>query len=248
MSRIYFSSELEEAEVCGIERHYMSHILNKIGVIPLLSICESLMGKPPIILKCLPSDHYLVDVFYKRPKDFKKAFVNWFCTASEISDNLIVGECEHDCRDVALNTAIITGSDPIKLYARIHGSCEGHCYVEGHNRAWLSSIINRGLETLIYRENSGWEETVKMLENDDQHPVVLSYSICDGFPSAEAAGYDDEEGWYDLSTSKQWELGMCELRKNKQWHELSPDWWDGYYYAWGMTSFAIRQYCAEDEV
>jgi hypothetical protein len=100
--------------------------------------------------------------------------------------------------NVDLNTALIAGSEPIALAAKIHGWCESHCWVEGVDRGWLADIIDQGLNTRLYRRDLGWEGpsqydngvgVVPMLRSRDDEPVVLSYSVCDQFPNADVGDW-----------------------------------------------------------
>lgn len=110
-----------------------------------------------------------------------------------------------DSMNVELNTALVAGSDPVRLAAKIHGWCESHCWFDGPDRAWVASIIDEGLDAGIYRRgiwyvdkpfegpasahpdrkwlSQGWEEVRGFLLIRDDEPVVLSYSVCDQFPN-----------------------------------------------------------------
>ena len=235
MSTIYFHSEKEETEIRGTERAYMGKVISDIGLIPLLSMCEG--GNPPI-MKYIPEKCYLTDSSCHGNMDFKSMFKTWFRVSD---DGLMVNSSKHSCFGISLNTALVLGSDPIKLYVRIHGQCEVHCYVEGTNRAWLASIIQDGLDSAIYRKNSGWESTIEMLESDDQNPVVMSFSVCDSFPNRHVAEYEDDvdgDTWYDRDTSEQWALAMKELREHR-WLELKPSTFGAYSFDEDVNSFMI---------
>jgi hypothetical protein len=111
-----------------------------------------------------------------------------------------------------LNTAIVAGSDPVALAAKIHATCEIYGYFLGKDRAWLADVIEQGLEANIFRRSywaprdrnadlrtlmklpvtdeeaeyiahsMGWTEIVEQLRKSDQEPVVMSYSVTDSFP------------------------------------------------------------------
>lgn len=165
-----------------------------------------------------------------------------------------------------LNTALAVGSDPLKLYARLHGQCEVHAFVEGENRKWLADIIQRGLDIGLYRTvprgYDGWEAVVTMLRKRDDEPVVTSYSVCESFPNhtiVQNAGlinlpfYTDEDGkvyedeydidpWEDLTDEERWNLGMNAIRLNEGWLELTPkhwDWPDWYFGDKPLTGFHV---------
>lgn len=97
------------------------------------------------------------------------------------------------------NTALVAGSDVVALAAKLDGWNERHCWVEGPDRDWLAGLIGQGLEAGILRRglwysdtpdgpkdqwsSQGWEELVPWLRARDDEPVVLSYSVGDGFPN-----------------------------------------------------------------
>lgn len=140
-----------------------------------------------------------------------------------------------DTWHLALNTALVMGSDPIALATRLAAQSEIHCYVEGPNRAWLAGLIETGRASGVLRAGAGWEATVEMLRARDDEPVVCSYSVSDSFPNASIAGWapepddggdiDDEawDGWYDLAHDEQWRLSLARLRASSGGLELSPD-------------------------
>lgn len=89
--------------------------------------------------------------------------------------------------EMALNTALVVGSDPIKMAARLHGQCELHAWVAGRNRSWLANIISEGLDGGVFRRSlkghsTGWEELIAVLRSSDNGPVVTSYSTSGQFP------------------------------------------------------------------
>lgn len=149
---------------------------------------------------------------------------------------------------LGLNTLIATGSDPMILAARIHGQCEIHAYVEGRNRAWLALIIDRGMESGIYRQGMGWEAVSGLLRSNAKAPVVLAYSVCESFPSQEAArrgGWapktaDEDEEWYELPAKKQWDWAITGIRATRGL-ELCPDeWaWPDFFFDAPVTAFQV---------
>lgn len=148
----------------------------------------------------------------------------------------------------SLNTAVVMGSDPIILSARLHGQCEIHTYVEGANRAWLAGIIERGRASGIFRSDSGWESVIEHFRERADEPVVTSYSVCEQFPNAGASGWKpdkvNEEGdgdwdaYYDLPSEEQWRMGMEGLRA-KLYMEMTPEHWQSYYFNDGQTGFSL---------
>lgn len=134
---------------------------------------------------------------------------------------MVVAEVELHTSNVELNTALVAGSDPIRLAAKIHGWCESHCWVEGQDRMWLADIIDQGLDAGLYRRgfwyadqsdgpkdkwsSQGWEEVQTLLRSRDDEPVVMSYSVGDSFPSPHThldwPGRDVER-WDDYSDAE----------------------------------------------
>jgi hypothetical protein len=138
---------------------------------------------------------------------------------------------------LGLNTALVLGSDAVKLGARIHGACEIHTWVDGLNRAWLAGIIGQGLEDGVYMKSIEqppyeWRDVIDLLLWRDYEPVVLSYSVCEQFPSASLAlgldtHFDEEarEAFYNKSPREQWDAAMAALKAQEGGLELRPDDW-----------------------
>jgi len=156
-----------------------------------------------------------------------------------------------DVGNVALNTAMETGSDAMRLLARLHAQCELHCWVDGPNRRWLADIIVAGREEGTLREDAGWEELAMFLRIQDDEPVVCSYSVCEGFPNysmlpethrlkkREAKGDDIDEiidAYYRMRWESQWKHCMMELRTRSGRLELTPDDWSDFYFGDGLTA------------
>lgn len=148
--------------------------------------------------------------------------------------------------DLALNTAYVMGSDPVKLAARLHGQCELHCYVENKNKLWLAEIIRKGLKLGIFREGMRWDEVIDLLLTDDGHPVITSYSVTPGFPDRRVTNWeptpDEDEGdadsWYALPKDEQWSMAMAGLRAISLL-ELKPDNWDDYTFTHGVNGYQL---------
>lgn len=169
---------------------------------------------------------------------------------------VIVAEVQLYSRNIDLNTALVAGSDQVALAAKIHGWCESHCWVEGPDRVWLADLIDRGLETGLYRRGMGWEGparhdtgpgVVPLLRSRDDEPVVLSFSVCDGFPNADVGDWmppwpegvprewdalaeeqqeareQRGEEWYELPADQQWSISLAGLRAERPWARLAAD-------------------------
>jgi hypothetical protein len=249
MSRIYFHSEHEETEVRGWERAMAGGICTDLLAVSL-RIDEELFSSRPSPLR------QVVDGYIRNtPKEqFERTFRAWLGGGGITGDGFILGGGKRaETFTAALNTALVMGSDVVKLMARLHGQCEIHCYVEGPNRAWLADIIERGRKAGLFRADSGWEETIAMLRSRDDGPVITSYSECDQFPNPGAAQWtppEDEEGeknwdaWYEMSWEERWKLAVEGLRSGSMDHglEMRPDDWADFHFRDGVTGFNIRAY------
>ncbi|MFG2046043.1 hypothetical protein ACGFIW_01265 [Micromonospora sp. NPDC048935] len=153
---------------------------------------------------------------------------------------MVVADVELHTTNVDLNTALVAGSDAVRVAAKVDGWCESHCWVEGPDRAWLADIIDQGLTAGLYRRglwysntpdgpkdqwsDQGWGQVTGLLRSRDDEPVVLSYSVCDQFPNPEIAGHElSPDQWYDLPRAEQWQTAMDGLRRDRPWARLAPD-------------------------
>jgi len=200
--------------------------------------------RPHVLRSILDPSHYAA-------KQTGRQFADTLSTALRVamdSSILVIGGSPIDVFSATLNTAIVMGSDPIILSARLHGQCEIHTYIEGKNRNWLAGIIEQGRKSGILRSDSGWESAIEHLRERDDEPVVTSYSVCDSFPNAGVSDWKpdkvDEDGeadwdaYYDLSSEERWSLGMTALRA-KPYMEMTPENWSTYYFGDGQTGFSL---------
>lgn len=211
MSRVYFHSQHGDAELRGSERAHLGQIVDQITMGFLSSGLHDDVDR---LLSLVPPGHYL----HKQDRHSPGWLPQWrstFGTALRVGfdDDLFTWKGRPvDPFAIRLNTALKYGNDSIRLAARLHGQCEIHGYVEGVNRAWFASLITEGLHARILRDgfwfegtsgerkwsDQGWRHVVKLLLDRDDEPVVMSYSVCDGFPNAGAAGWTPPpmpEGW-----------------------------------------------------
>lgn len=245
MSRIYFHSPSRESEVRGSERALMGGLISDMFLTALgISEYDFPPSSPHVLRNILDPTHYAA-------KQTGREFASALSVALRVGmDNsvLAVDGKTVNVFAASLNTAVVMGSDPIILSARLHGQCEIHVYVEGKNRNWLAEIIQRGRTNGIFRSDSGWESVIEHLRERDNEPVVTSYSVCEQFPNASASGWkpdrvnDEGEGdwdaYYDLSIETRWELGMTALRA-KSFMEMTPDNWRDYHFEDGLTGFDL---------
>lgn len=231
MSRIYFHTPTDEAELRGSERAHMGLLVSEalLWSLNLQKDGAFFERNARTILKVLHSGGGYPLV----PK-----FLPTHLSVSSGNDYFDLGDGRRiEVWSCALNTLLASGSDPMKLAARLHGQCEIHAFVEGPNRKWLAGVMWDGRDMGVFRDDQDWEDVIKLLLSRDDEPVVTSYSVCDGFPNsyvAERGGfwkspedYDGEpsDAWYDLSPEEQWDLSMQAVRKPEYGCELTPDRW-----------------------
>lgn len=233
MSRVYFHSiEGDEIGVRGSERGYFGCMIGNIAL-AVLSPSSHNMER---YKKVLPADSY---VALSDEREFEHDFRLWFTVGGDEKVFTMDGK-RVDTFGIALNTAYVLGSDPIKLATRIHGQCELHCFVEGPNRDRMAGIIKEGLKRKIYRANQGWDQVITLLERASDSPVVLSFSGGDSFPDQSSADYHNDD-WYDLPESQRWEMAIAGIRKERGL-EIKPDNWNEFFFSHGITAFDVVEY------
>ena len=233
MSRVYFHSQSGTAELRGSERAYAGGLINDIALAVLKPGCWN----EKKLRAMLPEDHYL------KTSGADRFIDSWSTAFSVNSGELLVHDDKRiDSWTIGLNTVMVVGNDAMRFLARIHGQCEIHGYVEGKNRLWLANIIHEGYASGLYRGDMGWDRVGALLRLRDDEPVVMSYSVCQGFPNYDIAGWmkDDEgEGFYELTKYEQWHLAMTNLRAQDRGLELRPDNYSTYKFGHCVTAFDI---------
>lgn len=245
MSRIYFHSPTNDSEVRGSERAYAAGLINDMFISALGVSDHDFPESPHVLRNIIAPTHYCL-------RAEGSMFARQLETALHVHSSmggptLVMDGQPVDTFLAALNTALVMGSDAIKLGARLHGQCEIHAFVEGANRTWLADIIERGRKTGVFRAESGWESVITHLRERDDEPVVTSYSVCESFPNPQAANWKptnvDEDGeadwdaWYDLPEKTQWHMAMSGIRKSLL--EIRPEDWDTFYFGNGVTGFDL---------
>lgn len=251
MSRVYFHSEGDRAVILGSERAWLYHLCKRMSM-GLLNIPDGIgdQGKALTfsLYSSLPESSYIKDFFLLEERSntatIKQGewlrFESLFETYLSLSDDEFFNKIPIWL--LWLNTSCLVGNDAIKLAARIYGQCECHCWVKGENKKWLAGIIEKALATHVYRGDSGWEEVVELLNQENDSPVVLSYSVCDSFPNATVAGWGGRwEKFEQLEDSEKWELAVTNLEESGQGLELAPQTWNDFYFAQGWDVFKFNQ-------
>ncbi|WP_160051070.1 hypothetical protein [Nocardiopsis sp. FR26] len=250
MSRVTFTSPSGEAVLRGAERARASHIVRSLTA-GLLECRWSYDVQHWQSL--LVPGHYL---HYEDPDTWRIAFPIAFG-----QDNALLQYRGRTLStlDLALNTAMAVGSDPVKFLARLHAQCELYGWVDGPHRAWLADIIDRGRAEGLYRDGMGWEDVSALLRARDDEPVVMYDSVGEGFPHHmvgdwmppwpdgvprdwEALTPDQQtergqrqDAWTELDRDEQWRISMAGLRERTGMLELHPDTWENYRFGQRLT-------------
>lgn len=186
MSRIYFHTRSRTAEVRGSERAYINRL-------------SADMTRIALRLSGVDDDRawlrsVIVDAGYDvlaRDEWWMRDFETWMSVGWDGGGLLIAGE-KIGASELAANTLIATGSPILTLMAKIEGTCEDHAWMEGEHAGWAREIIRDGRESNLLRPQQGWEDVIGLLGDVDEGrvdgPVVLSYSVCEGFPNSGIAG------------------------------------------------------------
>jgi len=253
MSRIYFHSKTETAEVSGRERAYFGNLCTDALLFSLGDLTHY-GDDPHWILKHVPEGHYLHDLD-RSPQHFQSSLKTWLAVGSmSFGDNgyMVLNGKKHPLFDLQLNTAQKMGGNALKLAARIHGQCEIHLWVDGPNRMWLADMIEDSCKRMIFRREQGWDSVVKFLLSSSEKPVVCSYSVCEQFPNchlAEQGGFvvpviDGErmtDAFYDLSDEDKWNFAFKGLTSTERGLELKPDGWEDFWFGESnVTGFDFR--------
>lgn len=250
MSAIIWHTSDKSVRLSGAERGLMGCLTHDIFMAAIGRFDTYGANETPWILKHIPASSWLhQSVKSKMTQDFR----SWSVTSGDEGRLVVNGEF-HRVFSTVLNTALVAGSGPIKLMARLHGQSELHCWVEGKNREWLASIIDKGFIQGVFRDrlrgySIGWEDVMTLLRSADDSPVVCSYSVCESFPNRkDLPAFQDQEGeeedaglyrWEALSDKERWDLAMLALRANHPTLELDPDAWEDYHFDNGLTAFDL---------
>jgi hypothetical protein len=136
------------------------------------------LDRPPLdrLLQMVPDGHYVHD--YARRADPGGTSRSLRAALGGYSDCLAWNGHRVDQFTLALNTALVVGSDPLRLSARVHGSCEIHGWVDGPNRSWLAHVVEEGLASGVLRrahqtQYENWPGVVALLRSTSRTAVVM---------------------------------------------------------------------------
>jgi hypothetical protein len=206
MSRVYFHSPSGDAELRGSERAHAGWLSSAIGIAALDLNDYDFRERTG---KHIDAGHPLRDVQAAE-------------TALRAGDvHFVVPSGRYSAWEVLLNTCLAIGSDPLCFLTRMHAQCEIHAWVDGPDRTWLAGVIADGRRAGLMREGQGWEDVSACLLACADEPVVMSYSVCDQFPSRSAAtweppivdGEKNWDAWYDLDEAARWRLAMAGVQE-----------------------------------
>lgn len=244
MSRIYFDALDGNAELRGSERAYAGMTTTNL-LVQALRLDSSMFfedspAKPNPIRTIVSKNSYIASMNL-----YGVQYARTLTTAIQgLGVDFVFPDHNKGISSftIALNTALVAGSDQVKLLARLHRQCEIHAWIDGPNRAWIADIIKQGLSSGIFRAGQQWEDVEALLRNNNQNPVVTSYSVTDSFLSeAQSTLGISEKAWNRLSEKKQWEKGM-EFVRSDPWLEIKPDNWSDYYFGSGINGYMISEY------
>ncbi len=269
VSRVYFHSPSGEVEIRGSERAWLSHLAGGIAQAAwdFTSVSHNLERAGQIMALVPEHEGSYIHEYWRQavaqdatnreayaawrpgeplrgPTDHTphRRFIDSLLTKLQVDGfGLEVAGVKLHTKDVELNTALVAGSAPVQLAAKIHGWCESHCWVDGPDRTWLAGIIDQGIRTTLYRPDAGWEGLAEFLRARDDEPVVTSFSVTDGFPdafvgdwmSAFPDGWDSltdeqrqkhgarQDAWGELPGDEQWRISLSGLQA-QPWLQLTP--------------------------
>ncbi|MEV6432605.1 hypothetical protein [Nocardia sp. NPDC051463] len=232
MSRIYFHSPSETVEVLGSERAHLGLFTHEASIGFLLGAVGEFRLK-----KVLHPSSMAYEVVTARTS--YRMLSTALGTFGDREPAFLHNGERVDHWELLLNTLILLGNDSVRLAARVHAQCEIHGYVEGEDRVWLAGLVRGARTDGVFRDGMGWESVIALLESRADEPVVMSYSVCDGFPNDTATTWvppendPDREAWYELSHEEQWRTGMEWLREHGGC--LQPGKWSDYRFGHNLT-------------
>ncbi|MEU5476756.1 hypothetical protein [Streptomyces mirabilis] len=234
MSYIRFQDRDGAAQLRGSERPWLYQFAHDTAAGVLLG--QRASGAKAVRLReLLPMDHALQFVPAPGREDTLRWQHDYVRSLNPVLADTVAVYREHEIGmyPILLNTALVLGSDIVKLAARLFGQCESNCWVDGPHRAWLADIIDEALTGGAYRRDHGWEDVQALLQQRDDQPVVVSYA--ESFPQPwadwgrdligeDADASDVQAYWETLPVDDRWKAGMRRLTDSDARLELVPAW------------------------
>ncbi|WP_163869618.1 hypothetical protein [Myxococcus eversor] len=183
MSTIAFVTKSAESDVLGRERHHMASVVSDIA---LAGQTRDQLDTPNWTRRLFPVGHPLrthpIGMSYEERA--RVALASGLFTKFQ---HPVTG-APLDISTVILNTALVLGSDVVRLMARLHGQCEIHANIPAPECAWVAGIIDGGRESGVLRANMGWAELAAMLRASAAagETVVTYSSVTGAFPGVES--------------------------------------------------------------
>lgn len=275
MSRLYFHTPTQEAGLSGAEYGWLRHVAHGHAAaawnLDSFDRAEQFLSLVDEVPDGSYGSNYLHT--YLREARAEPGLTQRLLRALDTALNvqsltLTVHGVALSSGDLGYNAALVSGSDPIALAAKLHGWGSIHAWIEGRDRAWCADLVEDALRTGLYRRDMGWERpfnrdegpgVVSLLRSRDDEPVVLSYSVTDGFPNARIGGLlppdfpdyldlSDEQWeqvetadghWGELPADRQWEEAMRGLRTHRAWARIGPDTLRAQMFSWPVTAYDL---------
>lgn len=97
----------------------------------------------------------------------------------------------------------------------------------------------------MLRAGSGWEDVIELARATAAGPIVMSYSVTEGFPSSSRTTYkfqfddsdDREEEWERVPDSEKWRTGIEFLEQKHP--RLQPSDWADYRFGHSISAFDL---------
>lgn len=233
MSRLYFETEDETAELKGWEYHWIRGLASDVSAGFLRLQYDHLDWLPLINPRHYMSKYDEHADRHQWAEMFKVAL-----NADGSGGETLLSYKGHkiDAWHLMLNTGIMMGGDAVRLATRLGAQGEIHAWVDGPDRAWVADMIEHAVKSGVYRtglprpvvpgldrvrgtddperftlEPAGWSEVAALLRSSDTGEVVTHYSVGDGFPDRHLAEVD-EDVWEDLPQGEHWRMSMESLK------------------------------------
>lgn len=197
MSYISWNTPTTEAVLAGPEVHYAHHTVGRFaaGFLPF-----SILPEEDPLRQLLPDDHYLSRPNYQYQAVFEYAYRMQFRMDVGIDTLMSWRGRDLDVFAMQLNTVMQTGSDPLRMLARMAAQGGMHLTIPGEHRAWAADLIEQGLADGLLRTGMGWEtpayqgrysthSVVSLLRDRADEPVVLASSTNSSWPNADVGDW-----------------------------------------------------------